>query len=482
MFRNISKLNIVLFLIIFIEGYVVLASEILAIRQVTSYVGNGVNTVSVIIAAVLMPLAFGYYHAGRFKPYRKQNGKWVTVRRKLISNICISILFLIPALSTFLIDLFFIDMFQRGISDRVVLTSFYSLMLLVAPVFLLGQTIPLISHYFPTDKLSRNAGKILFISTAGSFIGSIFTTIIMMQYFGVNQAANLVIVLLLGLLFLLSRKIVTEKNVMMIFCVAFMLLINSNAALKIFGIIYTNPYNTVSVVDGPDGKILSVNKSPSSFIGKNGEKFPYVEYIEKLYIKPISDGKLAPKNILIIGAAGFTLGSEDTHNHYTYVDIDQDIQKAAEEHFLGHPIGPNKTFVGQDALSYLAGQTQKFDLIIMDAYSSAIYIPEQLVTQDFFLKIKAALNTNGFVLANFIVSPNFADSFSRRLDNSFRSVFPNYGRQIVGNVKDGWSIDAHVTSNAIYSYRDGTANDRGVYSNNHNTSSSDKAGIQYKAK
>ena len=42
-----------------IEGYVVLAVELLAIRQLTPYVGNATDTVAIVIAAVLLPLAFG---------------------------------------------------------------------------------------------------------------------------------------------------------------------------------------------------------------------------------------------------------------------------------------------------------------------------------------------------------------------------------------------------------------------------------------
>jgi len=50
---------VLLFFIIFLEGYIVLSAELLAIRQTLPFVGSGTDTVSIIIAAVLMPLAFG---------------------------------------------------------------------------------------------------------------------------------------------------------------------------------------------------------------------------------------------------------------------------------------------------------------------------------------------------------------------------------------------------------------------------------------
>ena len=48
-----------------IEGYAVLAVELIAIRQLTPYVGNATDTVAIVIAAVLLPLAFGYEAGGR---------------------------------------------------------------------------------------------------------------------------------------------------------------------------------------------------------------------------------------------------------------------------------------------------------------------------------------------------------------------------------------------------------------------------------
>ena len=57
--------SLILLAAIALEGYVVLAVELLAIRQLTPYVGNAIDTVAIVIAAVLLPLAFGYEAGGR---------------------------------------------------------------------------------------------------------------------------------------------------------------------------------------------------------------------------------------------------------------------------------------------------------------------------------------------------------------------------------------------------------------------------------
>lgn len=475
------KLTSVLFIIIFLEGYIVLASEILAIRQITSYVGNGADTVSIIIAAVLMPLAFGYYAGGNFRPAFDRKGKWISIRAKLISNIILAAWFLLPALATIAIDLFFNSLFAAGISDRILLTSFYSVIFLVVPVFLLGQTVPLVSNFFSAEKLPLVTAKILFISTAGSFIGSVITTIVIMRFFGANNAVNMIFVLLAILVLLLSKKMLSDKVMTILFLAGVMLYCNSNAMLRHFGIIYNNAYNTATVIETETGRMLSLNGSASSFIGQKGEKFPYVEYIEKHYIKPIStQGMQPPKKILIIGAAGFTMGSEDEYNDYIYVDIDPDIKETAEHDFLKHKLGGNKRFAGQDIISYLATNRVKYDMIVIDAYTSKVYIPEQLVTKDFLTKIKESLLPKGIVVANFIVSPNFSDAFSKRIDNTFRSVFHHAGRQVVDDDFNGWSDDDFGMKNIIYSYRHDMADDDTVYTSNNNTAAFDKPNMRYK--
>lgn len=482
MFSNWSKLTFILFIVIFLEGYIVLASEILAIRQVTTYVGSGADTVSIIIAAVLMPLAFGYYVGGNFKPKFNKKGKWISIRKKLVSNVVISACFLIPALATLAIDGFFTFLFEAGVSERILLTSIYSFIFLIVPVFLLGQTVPLVSNYFSSQKLPLVTAKILFVSTAGSFMGSVITTIVIMRYFGVNNAVNVIAVLLVLLVVLLSKKVMNEKTIVTLCLAAMMLYLNSDAMLRKGGVIYSNAYNTAAVIDVDKGKILSLNNSASSFLGKNGEIFPYGQYVEKHYLNPISKNNgQPPKKILIIGAAGFTVGSKDDYNDYTYIDIDPDIKKAAEKEFLKKKLGSNKKFVGQDIIAYLSSNKTKYDLILMDAFSSRIYIPENLVTKNFFMKVKDALEPNGFVLANFILSPNFSSSFSKRIDNTFRVVFPNFSRQVISEDYNAWSDDSHRVENVIYSYRNTPADD-GVYTYNNNTAAFDKPDMVRKDK
>ena len=61
----------------------------------------------------------------------------------------------------------------------------------------------------------------------------------------------------------------------------------------------------------------------------------------------------------------------------------------------------------------------------MVVFQGNLTIPEHLVTHEFFLQIKDHLKPGGLMAANITASPNFAGTFSRTIDNTLRSVFPN---------------------------------------------------------
>ena len=137
----------------------------------------------------------------------------------------------------------------------------------------------------------------------------------------------------------------------------------------------------------------------------------------------------------------------DKKNQYTFLDIEKNLKKIAEEFFLPDPLSENKQFMAQDAYLYMINTKQQYDIIIVDVYSSLHNIPEHFVTVDFFKKIKDHLSENGIMLANIITSPSFENKFAKRIDNTLRQVFPRFlSRQVIGNFNP-YSADTH---NIIY--------------------------------
>lgn len=173
------------------------------------------------------------------------------------------------------------------------------------------------------------------------------------------------------------------------------------------------------------------------------------------------------KDILVIGAGGFTIGLKDETNRYTFVDIDGSLKEHAENHFLPAPLGENKIFIAAPARGFLTANNRQYDLIVLDAYQGDTTIPEHLVTQEFFANVRQALKPEGIMVANFISSPVFQSAFSRNLDATLRSIFPFITRQIIGSFH-GWDQRETNIANILYFYKESPDHKGQFYTDNKN--------------
>ncbi|MGN7438683.1 MAG: fused MFS/spermidine synthase [Alcanivorax sp.] len=450
-----------LYMIIFLEGYIILSSELLAMRTTVPFVGAGTDTMSIIIAAVLLPLAAGYQTGGKYR-IKDENGNFHSIRKKLLRNIFISTCFLLPALSYFIMQFFFFALEQLGIGNALIQIIIYCLIFIVYPIYLLGQTVPLVSNYFSKEKLSQITGKMLFFSTVGSFCGSIITTLVFMQYLGVHNTVSLIFILLLFLTILLGKKETRSKTMAVFFMAGIAIFLNSDHIMKgMLHVVKNNKYSIIMVMNiTEDGEIseeegdphMFINNNNSSMYGKDGRKHDYVEFAEKITYEALPEDA-PPLDILIVGAGGFTFGHNDLKHNFVYVDIDKDLKYVAEEFLLKEKLQPNKTFYPIPVRAYFKNTDKKFDVILLDAFLGGLSIPEHLVTKEFFGEVKDHVKPDGVVIANFIVSPSFSNLFSKNIDNTFRSVFPYVSRHETRDKHDVWTDSKTANSNYMYIYK-----------------------------
>lgn len=465
-----------LFFLIFLEGYVVLSTELLAIRLLVPFTGSGTDTVSIIIAAILLPLSVGYFAGGTFKAKLQKSKRALTVRKKLIWNLVIAAGILTFGLSyAFLNSLF--DALENSFSiyNRLVLTALYCAVFVVYPVFLLGQTVPLISNYFSRERLPIMAGRILFFSTLGSFIGAILSTLVLMAFLGVHYTVTITIACMVLLVFIISKNKISAPTILITLWLAIALGLNSGAVMNHMHIVSNNKYSTVQVIERNDAGVrqLKINRSNASTVNQGApDTFEdYIAYIEDNFLVPIfTEG--SAKDILVLGAGGFTVGREDVKNHYTYVDIDGTLKEIVEKQFLKENLTPNKNFVPMDARAYLLQNPQKYDVIVVDLFRDTISVHENFNTLEFFLEAKAHLKPEGVLVANYWASPTFADAYSRHLDSTLRAAFPQMNRQVV-DTYNAWEKE-NDWKNVIYSYVNNPSEKTVLYTDNQNTSMYDK--------
>lgn len=401
--------------IILLEGFVTISLEILTIRQLIPVVGNSVIVTSLIIGIFLLCLAYGY-RAGGLQQHHLTD--------RLQRNFLWSALGIGIGLS-YLFVIYFFALLHEQLGMSLFITLLIYLAVVIAPiVYLLGQTLPITMNLLhEQQRVGELGGKVLHVSTFGSFLGSVLTTLLLMNFFGVGWTVLCNYGLLLLLSLLLSHKDYSLTKILVLIVGAILsYLVNRGLEQQMF--VATTPYANYLVIDnqrtqeGQKGKLLSVNGSASSFINEQKRGFPYIERIKDILFHQL---QLKNKQILVLGAGGFTLSAAgDFGNEFTYVDIDPRIYDLVKRHFLAAIHG---RFVAADAGQFVKQNSQRYDVIISDVYSNIHTIPAHLLTRQHFVNVKHALKPNGIAVFNMIANPLLNTPYAKRIDNTLRSVF-----------------------------------------------------------
>lgn len=405
-----------LWLIVGIEGFVSLAAQMLAIRQLMPFVGNTVTVTSLIIGIFLLALAMGYWKGGLINQSRGTS--------RLIRNFILAGSWLGSGLSYLFLTCWFL-LGQKLLSANLyILLVLYLLVVVALPVYWLGQTVPIVMNLWETEQRAGViGGRVLQLSTLGSFLGAVFTSVILMNFLGLGWT----VFITSGLLFFLAWTLVWKRknsfaiSIGLLILTVFFYWLNVEGSARYF--VATNNYAQYEVfnnaeVNGKQGKVLSINNSSSSFITPEGDAFSYIETIRKIVF---NDLNLRGKPIVVLGAGGFTFSAKETSgNSILYVDIDPKIKDIVEKNYLNNIKGK---FLAEDARVFSQQTKDRFSAVIVDAYSNKLTIPAQLVTVEFFSAVNSILLPDGVAIFNMIINPLLDDSYSLAIDSGLRAVF-----------------------------------------------------------
>ena len=410
--------------IVFIEGFSSLGAEIIALRRLVPHVGSSIVVTAPTIGFFLLALALGYAAGARI------NDRFLaTVSRNfLISALLLGIGFSTP---------FVAALFDLGEPVWVAYTILVG-GILCPLAWLLGQTVPALTNLMQTRRTGEASGLALYWSTLGSFLGSLGLSLFVMLWLGVSAAVLLCATLLLSGVLVLGiaipghrvRKLVTFVLGLCFIAMPNLALVRE-ALFTTHNTITETAYADYSIVetsttDGLDARVLRVNSSTASLLAE-GNPPRYARYIDYLRRTLLKELHFQERDILVLGAGGFTLSHREPLNRYTYVDIDPAIRTIAEEQFLREPIRGN--FVVDDARHFIARAahepTQRYDAVVVDVYSSHHNIPSHLVTQEFWRDTRGVLKPNGVMLANLILDSSLQSDYARNVLATIESV---YGR------------------------------------------------------
>lgn len=421
-------------LIVFIEGFCSLGAEILALRRLLPHVGSAIVVTAPTIALFLLALALGYAAGGRVAgEFRHAVG-----RNFLAAGLLAGIGLAAPA----------VDALFAGLPTGVAYLAFVGGVL--CPIaWLLGQTVPILTNLVAAQRTGEASGLALYWSTLGSFLGALGLSLGVMQWLGVSAAVILVAATLLGAVPLLAER--PRRTAALAAGALLPVLAINLPASAVYDTAYAE-YRVEPVArDGYQApRAFWINKSLASLTDESTPP-KATRYIAHLRAILRDDLGFRGRDILVLGAGGFTLAQDDPDNRYTYVDIDPAIRAIAETHFLRRPAAGE--FVVDDARRYVSTSARRFDAVVVDVFSSHTAIPGHLVSREFWESARRVLKPDGVLLANLILDGKLETPYARNLLATVEAVF---GRCAVDVLHKGKPL-ANVELSCFASSRPGPA-------------------------
>jgi spermidine synthase len=148
-----------------------------------------------------------------------------------------------------------------------------------------------------------------------------------------------------------------------------------------------------------------------------------------------------PKRVLVIGEGGGAMPAAIQEMfpdaRIDVVEIDEAVDKVARDYFDFKP-GPKMRVTISDGRVFvkrIAAQKPNFDLVFLDAFESE-YIPEHMMTREFFQELRTAMAPDGVIVANTFSYSSLYDYESVTYRDVFGAFFnlKRANRIIVGRV------------------------------------------------
>ena len=406
--------------------------ELLGSRLLAPVFGNSIFVWGSLIGVVLSALSTGYYLGGKLADLKPS----FQILSTLIFGAGLLVLSL-PAIAPPL----FSAVIQLNLSDEY--SPLLATTILLGPAsILLGTVSPYAIRLVAdsVESLGKTSGNLYALSTLGSIVGTFATVFLLIPLFGVNKiifgmGAVLLVVAFLGLS-LRFKAVVLMILILLPFAAPYMVnrqLTIATYTLALGDTVYETdtPYHHLVVADYYDPSVQSMVRilimddnlhSAMDLQDPNRTVFPYTDYFNLGFL-------LNPKisRVLFVGGGGFT-GPKQFLSDYPnvtvdVVEIDPEVVTIAETYFGVNASNPRLHIYVDDGRVFLQQTSQRYDLIVLDAYSRS-YVPFHLMTTQFFQLISTHLTTKGIVISNLIsgVSANNDQLLAAEV-NTMRTVF-----------------------------------------------------------
>ncbi|WP_019029947.1 fused MFS/spermidine synthase [Colwellia piezophila] len=198
--KSVNYQNLFIYLLAFTSGFSIMCIELLAGRILAPFFGSSVHIWGSIITVFMLSLSFGYLLGGKFSTQSASLTRYGAIF--IIAGIT---LLPIAASSTWLMEAIFL-----AVEDSRYGSLLASTVLFFLPTVILGMLSPYSVRLLVTNsnESGQVAGRLYFVATLGSALGTIITSFYLVLWFDINTIVITVslVLSLLGVITILLAK------------------------------------------------------------------------------------------------------------------------------------------------------------------------------------------------------------------------------------------------------------------------------------
>ena len=419
----------ILGLVVFLCGASLMILELVGSRVLAPYVGSSTIVWTSLIGIILAFLSLGYFWGGK-------------IADKEATYTKLALIIFLSAFFVFLITIInrpILSFVRFNINNVYVGAIIATVILFSIPSFLLG----VVSPYAITLKLEdlnrvgRTAGNLYALSTIGSIIGTFSAGFWLIPFFGTIKVLFFVSAVLILAAILAFSKELNKKEVLGLILI----------------IVLITPFFYVSSLREVDSRIVDIdteynrihvfkarlanNPRPALILTTDPFSIQSGMYLDKddeLLFEYLKYYKLSDyfvpnlKSVLLLGGAAYAYPKDFLKNHENatidVVEIDRGMTDIARKYFNLED-NQRLNIYHQDGRVFLNNNQKKYDVILLDAFTSRLSVPYQLTTIETARKVHENLNNDGVVIFNIVSS--FIGEKSKFLQAeyiTYKEIFP----------------------------------------------------------
>jgi spermidine synthase len=415
--------------LVFWAGAALMGLEIAGSRVLAPHFGNSVFVWGSLISVFLIALSVGNFLGGALADRHPS--------RRLLNSVCIVVSLWIFGIAFFAYPfcLWLLECGAREQSGPLLASA----ALFLPPSVGMGIVSPFAIRLATPSvaAVGKVSGTFYAISTLGSIAGTLLTTFVLIPLVGLaailkGLGAMLLLASILTLPFKPRRASLFGMALLLVLpAVALLVPVNRGERFRRSEKVVLDvdtPYHHISVVDNRNrgSRELRFDRYIESAIENSPPYRSLTDYTNYFNLAFLERRKI--DRTLFIGAGG-AIGPRAFHAHrpsmaIDVVDIDPKILEIARSEFYLETSPLIKT-IALDGRMFLRNAADRYDCIVLDAFTIGGRIPFHLVTREFFVLCSEKLANDGILVMN--INSALAGRLSRIFESMHRtmeSVFP----------------------------------------------------------